>query len=76
MLKVFYKGGSDIHRVDVGGRLVQFTRADDEALPYASVSEQESLALDPALFVVPSVEPKADEAPGPVRRGRKPKAEG
>lgn len=66
-----FRPGSDLHHAEAGGRLVAFQRADDEAEPYADVSDAEAAELmkaDPACFIDANEDGQPDARP--TRRKR------
>lgn len=73
-----FRPGPDLYHAEALGRLVAFQRADDEALPYADVSDAEAADLlkqAPSLYALAWADVVGDDdlvepAPKPVRRKR------
>lgn len=67
-----FRPGSDVHHAEALGRLVLFQRAEDEAAPYADVSNAEAADLlkqGIGCYLDANQDGEPD-APSPVRRGR------
>lgn len=88
MPKVYFTGGTDRHAVKAD-RHIQFSRCDDDALPYAEVTDEELAALvadESGLYAAGAlpcplngacarITPDPEPQP-PKTRGRKPAVEG
>ncbi len=68
-----FRPGPDLYHTEALGRLVAFQRADDEAAPYADVSDAEAADLlkQGIGCYVDTNEDGEPDALKPVRRGRR-----